>query len=781
MPRKKVELNLDGAEEKKTRRRKKSEEVVKEKKPKSAKKMTKKETQIHAMAAQTKLPEHYFMVWTPEQLDECMEWLWQQPVLAVDTETMGLHAWKDEIVGISFYAPHRGYYIPLKHKDNIDDDSLIPSDVYDAEGNRVRDALIGHDYVKCLPKELVIKKLKPLLEDRSKKFLGHNCKFDSHVIRNWLGIFIEWFFDTMVACKLLDENKSARLKDIAPIYLKVEAEKFGSLFGKTTFDKVPVLYDPVTRLGSLAGYYATYDTELTYKLYEFQMKHLSNPKLSVLHYLMFDIEMPFLHIVIDAEAHGVALDENYLVNKVAVELHADLERLRQQIWAYTGVINLNAPAQKAEALYVKLGLPRVNEEKPNSTDKKTMKKLRKHHKVIDLMIEYSEKNKLTTAFADKLPKAVVEGRIHTSFNSVGTKTGRMSSNSPNLQQIPAKVGGLIRNAFISDSGRLLASIDFSQQELRVLAHVSQDEVLLNAYRDGLDIHSLTASGMFNAKFPEWACNYGDFEYYRGMKDLFLDQDGKLVEEKLHDAEYIDKHFEAGDIRTKDADELKDHVKRGIYAEKTRKDAKVINFGIIYGMSKYKLAETLEITVDEAQEYIDAYFAQYPGVQRWMQQQRFKMQKGHFTETMLGRKRRVYEEMKAEEFWKVQRGFRQGINAVIQGSSADMVKIASVQLQPLLKELDVRIVLWVHDEIIYDVPEGIGIDALKRIADVMCNALPLDCGLKSDIEVGAKWGQRMKNEDLEELYLVRQATKKISGEGSDFDDDDEDDEEQEDAA
>jgi DNA polymerase-1 len=203
------------------------------------------------------------------------------------------------------------------------------------------------------------------------------------------------------------------------------------------------------------------------------------------------------------------------------------------------------------------------------------------------------------------------------------------------------------------------------------------------------------------------------------------------------------------------------------------------------MSKYKLADTLEITVDEAQAYIDAYFAQYPGVQAWMNQQRIKMRNVHYTETMLGRKRRVYEEMKAEEFWKVQRGYRQGINAVIQGSSADMVKLATVKLQPLLEELGVEIVLWVHDEIIFDVPEDIGMENLKRIADVMCNALPLDCGLKSDIEVGAKWGQKMSADDLDELYRVRQATKKISGEESfdadEADDDEDDDDEGVDAA
>lgn len=170
------------------------------------------------------------------------------------------------------------------------------------------------------------------------------------------------------------------------------------------------------------------------------------------------------------------------------------------------------------------------------------------------------------------------------------------------------------------------------------------------------------------------------------------------------------------------------------------------------MSKYKLADTLDISEDEAQSYIDAYFAQYPGVGKWMEAQRKKMREVHYTETYLGRKRRVHEEIRTGNQYKIQRAFRQGINAVIQGSSADQTKLASIKLQPLLKELDARIVLWVHDEIIFDVPENIGMENLRRIADVMCNAIQLDCGMKSDIEVGKRWGQKMSPDKIEELAL-----------------------------
>ncbi len=756
MPRKKAEVTdiaemIQKADEKKAKRTRKTKDVV-DGKVKSAKKLTKKEKQIHQMAEITLMPAHYSMVWTEAELDECVEWLSTHDVISIDTETMGVHPWLDEIVGISFYAPHRGFYIPLKHKDNIENVEEIPTEVLDAEGNAIRAAVVGVDYVKCLSKEVVTEKLRPLIEVADKKWLGHNIKFDMHVLRNWLGLRIKPWFDTMIGAAILDENQSKKLKDLAPYYLKVEAETFGKLFGKVTFDKVPILMNPETRLGNLGGYYAIKDTELTFDLAKFQCKYLWAEKNIKLKRLVFDIEMPFLSIVAKAEERGVPLDREYLVDKVAKELHADLARLRMSIWQYTGEINLNAPAQLAEALYVKLGLPVVNPDKPRTTDKKALKMLKKYHKVIPDITEYKEKYKLTTAFADKLPKVIVNGRVHTSFNPVGARTGRMSCSSPNLQQIPSRVGGLIRNAFVADKGRLLASIDFSSQELRVLAHVSQCPVLLDVYRNNKDVHSMTGVSIWNMSHDdEEPITYDWFDYCRTMTAEFQDEDGNLIEERFS-PEFLNEMFEAGKIKTVDAEAVRHQAELGIKYEKTRKSAKTVNFGIVYGMSKYKLADDLNISTDEAQSYIDAYFAQYPGVSKWMNAMRYKMKKEHFTETINGRKRRVYAEMKAPEFWKVQKGYRQGINAVIQGTSADMTKIATINLVPLLEELDVTVVLWVHDEMVFDVPENIGMENLKRIADVMCNAIPLDCGMKSDIEAGVKWGQKLSVEKLSELQL-----------------------------
>jgi DNA polymerase I len=702
--------------------KKKTERAKKGVKQTKVKKMTKKEQQIIDLANNTVLPDHYSLVWTEQELEELCLWLKHEDTIAVDTETMGVIWAVHEIVGISFYAPHKGYYIPIK---------------------------VADEELNCLPKDLVANMLRPILEDKSKKFLLHNAKFDCHILRQWMQIKLTPYFDTMIGQALLDENQPKALKDIAPIYLDVEADKYSTIFGKMTFDNVPIRLN-ADRTGCLAGYYAIKDTELTFNLAVFQVKALKRPHLYGISKLMFDVEMPFLEIVVNAEAQGVRLDTDYLENVVAKQLNEELEVLRKRIEHYIGKINLNSPIQLSEALYMKLKLPKVNHKKPDSTDAKTLKKLRKEHEVVGLLLEYRGKVKLTTAFAEKLPQNAVAGRVHTSFNPVGTKTGRMSCNSPNLQQVPARVGGLIRNAFIADEGRLLASIDFSGQELRLLAHITQDEVLLNIFRNGGDVHSMTATGMWNRQNPTDHVTYEYFEYCRGMSGSFQDEDGNIVTSKFNDSELLATLRAEGKIEHLDTKMLLHEAKLGIKFEKTRKAAKTVNFGIIYGMSEQGLADTLEITEDEAKEYILGYFDAYPGVKKWMMEQRKKMDKDEYTETILGRKRRVYPEMRSGQWWLVQRGYRMGINAIIQGSAADQTKLSSIKLQPLLEELDVRIVLWIHDEIVFDVPENIGMENLQRIADVMCNAVPLDCGMKSDIEVGKKWGQKMSQDDLDFL-------------------------------
>lgn len=725
---------FDEKTEKKAKAKKEKKEP-KEKKVKP-KKLTKKETQIGEMARQTFLPNNYKTVWNEQELYKLAHDLKLASYITIDSETMGVNPFSDQIVGLSLFFNGFGYYIPLKHSQQINES-------FDKTGKTV-----GIDYVDCLPLSLVTEVLKPLLEDRTKRYIFHNFKFDYHVFKNWLGIDMVSYYDTAIAQSLLDETVSRRLKDLATMYLKIPSDTFSTLFGKVTFDNVPILLNE-DGSGNLATYYATKDSELTMKLFDFQMSHIDTPRLAEIKTLLFELEMPFLHIVAKAEQKGVLLDTDYLLSNVKVSLDEKLKDLVEAIYKYTGEINLNSPIQVADALYERLGIKRVDKKKPNSTDKRILNKIKKEHQVIPLFLQFKSLSKLITAFVDKLPLNTVKGRIHTSFNTLGAKTGRMSSNSPNLQQIPNADGGLIRKAFKADEGRLLASIDFSSQELRWLAHFSEDNVLNDIYMNDKDVHCMTATSMWNLQHQEDEISYEFFELCFRNYGKYVDKSGTKLQDNIDDLNSTDntvlvnKAFELGFDRT--VGEIVDY---GIYFDKLRKQAKSVNFGIVYGIGEYKLADMLEIGEEQAKQYIEAYFKQYPSVKVWMDKQKQFMRKNLYTQTFAKRKRRVHNEMMADKAWQKERGYRMGINAIIQGSSADQVKIASIKLQPLLKELDAQIVLWVHDEVIFDVPESIGKQNLQRIADIMCNCVELSCGMKSDIEVGKVWSEKLNDVDLE---------------------------------
>ena len=387
----------------------------------------KKELEIIRMSRETVLPTHYNTVWTEEDLDELVEWLSGLDMVAIDTETTGVDKYRDEIVGISFYAPHQGYYIPLKHEDDIRHNKEAYKEF--REGGGADRLVLGEDYIECLPLELVKEKLAPQLSRKDLKQIYHNYGFDYHIIRRFLGARPVCYFDTMIAQAILDETQSKALKHMATHYLKIPSDTFSTLFGNVTFQHVPILINPKDRTGNMATFYATKDTELTYKMYEFQIKHLKSPQLKKLCDLYFDIEIPFINIVVGVEERGVRVDKDYLVNTVAPQLHKELEELTSNIYKYTGEINLNSPQQLSKALYEDLKLPKVNKKKPESTDKATLKKLKDYHEVIPMIMEYRQKKKLTDAFADKLPEQIIDGRIHTSFSTT-KNTGRMSSSNP---------------------------------------------------------------------------------------------------------------------------------------------------------------------------------------------------------------------------------------------------------------------------------------------------------------------------------------------------------------
>lgn len=416
-----MDLVTSVIEEIEKQKKKRDKQLVKNEKPVKIKKLTKKQQQIVEIANETILPENYHIVWTEEQLNNMCAHIKHEEYLAIDTETKGLNPFLDEIVGFSLWLPefNQGYYIPLKH---VDDIGFAPP----PEGGQ-----IGIDYVKCLPKEIVINKVKPLLEDNSIKLILHNSKFDMHVLYNWLGIKITPYFDTMIASALLDENQPKGLKELSGLYLKEPADKFTELFGKETFDTIPILLKDGRR-GCLAGYYAIKDTYMTYRLYEFFNSALNRPGLENIKKLFFELEMPFISIVWDSEQHGVKFDLDYIKNVVAPQLYKEYEELSTKIKEYLGDINLKSPLQLSEVLYKKLNLPVINKKKPLSTDKRTLVKLKNTHPVIPLLLEFRAKAKLIDAFVEKLPRNVVNGRIHTSFQTIGCVTGRMSSSNPKV-------------------------------------------------------------------------------------------------------------------------------------------------------------------------------------------------------------------------------------------------------------------------------------------------------------------------------------------------------------
>lgn len=711
------------------------------------KNFSKKELQIIKMAKETKLPHHYKTVWTGEDLNELAEWLGTIDMVAIDTEATGVDKYVDEIVGISFYAPHRGYYIPLKHVDDISTNLDAYQEFLDGGGEHCQK--VGVDYVKCLPLELVANTLKPLLSREDLKQIYHNFGYDYHIIRRFLGVNVKCYFDTIIGQAMLDENHPKALKVMATTYLKIPSDTFSDLFGNVTFDRVPVLIDELTGTGNMATFYATKDTELTYKMYEFQIKHLNAEPLRKIRDLYFNIEIPFIHMVVESEERGVRLDTDYLLKEVKPVLEKELNEMREQIVTYIGDINLNSPIQLSKALYSDLKLPQVNKKKPRSTDKATMTKLKPYHEVIGIIMEYRKKAKLMDTFVEKLPDKVINERVHTSFSTI-KKTGRMSSSGPNLQQIPSYTN-LIRNAFVADEGRLLASLDFSGQELRILSHISGDEVMHNIFVNGGDAHATTAVTIWNNKHPDSPTDIDYFQRLRKVSEAFRDKDGVIVEERFLEKEYLEELLSKGIITTRDAGILVEETELGLEFEKVRGSAKTVNFAIVYGTTSMGLSDTLEISEEEAQMYIDSYMETYPGVAKWIKSTQQQVNKIAYVETMLGRKRRLYPEVNSGKRWLLESAHRMATNFCIQGSAAEMTKKAALDLRPLLKKYDCNILLYVHDELIFDIPENLGMEPLKEFAEIMCSAIPLKCGMKSDIEVSKRWGQKMSEDDLSEFF------------------------------
>ena len=593
----------------------------------------------------------YNIICTPEALNELVTKLKKAGSFAFDTETTSLNTMIAQPVGLSFsMAPGEAYYIPVGH--------------------------IGLERIKQLPIEDVIAKLKPVFEDAKLAKIAQNGKYDMEILVGQ-GVEVKNLtFDTMIAAYLLGE-KSIGLKALAFSKLGIEMTPITDLIGS----RAKQICISGAEIESTSDY-ACADADMTGRLAELFTAEL---KEQGLWQLFAEVEMPLVPVLVRMEMNGVALDTG-LLWQMSRRLGERLLKLEAEIYNNAGHrFNINSPRQLGPVLFEELNLPSAGKTKSGySTGASVLEELRSVHPIIELIIEYRQLSKLKSTYIDALPALVNPGtkRLHTSFNQTRTATGRLSSSEPNLQNIPVRgeQGREIRQAFITPSGSYLLSADYSQIDLRVLAHLSQDAALLETFHKDGDIHIATAVRLFGV---------------------------------------------AEDEVTPDM----------------RRLAKTVNFGVIYGMSSYGLEQATELSREEADKFIISYFEKYPQVKEYLESTKKQAREKGYVQTILGRRRAIPEINSSNRNLR-EAAERMAINMPVQGTSADIIKVAMVQLDREMTErnLKSKLLLQVHDELIFEVPED-ELDEMKKLAPrIMTTSIKLSLPLKVDIKLGKNWGQ-----------------------------------------
>jgi len=526
-------------------------------------------------------------------------------------------------------------------------------------------------------KDYILKNLKIVFEDPSLEKIGQNIKYEKLLLRN-LGIELAGIcFDTMVASYLLNPSKpNHNLSDISMEYLGLTMTEISELIGKgkSKISMADVPLDDIAR-------YCCQDSDITFRLKEILSEKLKEKTLDK---LFEDIELPLINVLSDMEFYGVKIDTDYLKD-MSIVMQKRLGHLTQHIYKEAGCeFNINSPKQLASVLFEKLKLPVVKRTKTGlSTDVDVLSALSVKHDLPKIILEYRELSKLTSTYVDSLPEIINKKtrKLHTSFNQTVTATGRLSSSSPNLQNIPIKtdIGRKIRGAFVpSFKDGFILSADYSQVELRILAHLSEDQTLIDAFTNDMDIHRYTASLIFD-------CSEEDVD------------------------------------------------------DNMRNQAKTVNFGIIYGMSPYGLSKELGISPDTAKGFIDAYFLRYPGVYEYMQREIEFARENGYVLTMFNR-RRYIPEINSQNQNVRQFAERTAINTPIQGTAADMIKIAMIDISKKIKtqNLKAKMILQVHDELVFDIPK----DELEALSSVvkrgMEEVVTLKVPVKVNISSGNNW-------------------------------------------
>lgn len=612
-----------------------------------------RDAKLEAMVKNT--PDNFNLVQEESQLQDLLSNTINETIIAVDTETTGLDVYRDKMVGMSFTLPmsNQNYYIPVRH----------------LEG-------------KQLPLDTVKLYVSKILNNDKVAKIFHNATFDLHILHGE-GLEVAGdVHDTQVIAHLMNENEpSFKLKDLAPKYLKCEADTFDTLFGKNC------LFSTVDL--PIANYYACKDTLLTWELYSFYMKYLNMNQFARLKSNYEMVEQPLIKEVFHMERTGFCIDFEE-VERQKVELHARKEQLEALLEVHFGNINFNSVQQLSKVLYEKKKLHLLKEIPPNfkkSTDAKTLKILAKYDEGCSVLVEYKDIVKHLSSFVEKIPEMIKpDGKIHGGFKQTGTVTGRFSSVNPNMQQQPHEA----RKMFIAPEGSLILGADFSAQEPRLLAHFTQDPTLLHIYEEGKDLYS----------------TYASLHYKRPYEEVYKNPDGSDTKE--------------------------------------RKQFKMVILAIMYGMSEKSLAETLGINELEAKTLIDGFYKGSPQVAKWIEFNKQMARKEGFVETLFGRKRRL-PDAKSSDKWLRMRAERQTTNARIQGSASEQTKLVMIKAGQTLREMsteerEFRLLATIHDEVLFQVPEDITKEEVKIIESLMVDTVKLNnVPCKTDIELGKCWG------------------------------------------
>lgn len=611
------------------------------------------DAQASAEAEPLSPPKFDFEVVTTQvQFDSWLNKLKACNLFCVDTETTSLDAMRAEIVGIALAIDNDvPAYIPLTHTDGSEQ----------------------------LPRDMVLAALKPILEDPAIGKLGQNLKYDYNVFKNH-GITLQGIaFDTMLESYVLNSTAGRHDMDsLALKYLSYKTISFKDVAGtgakQLRFDAVPVVS---------AAPYAAEDVEVTLKLHQALYPQMDKQLRQVLH----DIEMPLLTVIANMERHGVLIDVETLLTH-GTRLKMKIANLEKEARELTGKeFNLNSPKQLQDILYNEQQLP-VLAKTPTgqpSTAESVLQELAFDYRLPALVLEYRSLSKLVSTYIDALPKRInpITQRVHTSYNQAVAATGRLSSSEPNLQNIPirSEEGRLIRTAFIAPPRHVLLAADYSQIELRIMAHLSQDTNLLHAFANGWDIHAATASEIFAVSLNE-------------------------------------------------------------VSSEQRRRAKAVNFGLIYGMSAFGLAKQLGVERQDAQSYIDRYFQRYPGVLNYMERTREQAHQQGYVETVFGRRLHL-PEINARNMMRQKAAERTAINAPMQGTAADIIKktmLAIADWQNQLPTPDARMIMQVHDELVFEVREEAIESSKHAIQQVMENTVKLSVPLLVSIGIGSNWDE-----------------------------------------